>query len=42
MPSQKKLLCISFNVNQSLLKLLHIGVHDKTSSAGVLASSGGR
>lgn len=30
MPSEKKLLCISFNVNQSLLKLLHVRVHDKT------------
>lgn len=32
MPSEKKLLCISFNVNQSLLKLLHVRVHDKTSN----------
>jgi hypothetical protein len=27
MPSQKNFFCISLNINQSLLKLLHIGIH---------------
>lgn len=31
MSCQKKLLCISFNINQSLLKVLHVGIHDETS-----------
>jgi hypothetical protein len=29
MSSQKNFFCISLNINQSLLKLLHVGIHYK-------------